>query len=56
MRQLNGLHFVVSHSGAPDIDPDKHRLVRALPRASSPSTTSAATCEQHIKEGKNAIK
>src|SRR3954451_478082 len=23
----NGLHFVVSHSGAPDIDPDKHRLV-----------------------------
>ena len=23
----NGLHFVVSHGGAPDIDPDKHRLV-----------------------------
>jgi sulfane dehydrogenase subunit SoxC len=23
----NGLHFVVSWSGAPDIDPDKHRLV-----------------------------
>ena len=23
----NGLHFVISHSGAPDIDPDKHRLV-----------------------------
>ena len=22
----NGLHFVVSHGGAPDIDPDKHRL------------------------------
>ena len=23
----NGLHFVISHSGAPDIDPAKHRLV-----------------------------
>jgi sulfane dehydrogenase subunit SoxC len=23
----NGLHFVISHSGNPDIDPDKHRLV-----------------------------
>src|SRR5437899_13021949 len=23
----NGLHFVVSHGGAPDIDPDNHRLV-----------------------------
>ena len=23
----NGLHFVVSYGGAPDIDPDKHRLV-----------------------------
>jgi len=23
----NGLHFVVSHGGGPDIDPDKHRLV-----------------------------
>ena len=23
----NGLHFVVSHEGAPNIDPDKHRLV-----------------------------
>jgi sulfane dehydrogenase subunit SoxC len=23
----NGLHFVISHSGIPDIDPDKHRLV-----------------------------
>ncbi len=23
----NGLHFVISHSGPPDIDPDKHRLV-----------------------------
>ena len=23
----NGLHFVISHSGAPDIDPEKHRLV-----------------------------
>jgi sulfane dehydrogenase subunit SoxC len=23
----NGLHFVISHSGDPDIDPDKHRLV-----------------------------
>jgi sulfane dehydrogenase subunit SoxC len=23
----NGLHFVISHSGAPDIDPDAHRLV-----------------------------
>ena len=23
----NGVHFVVSHGGAPDIDPDKHRLV-----------------------------
>src|SRR3989454_9230067 len=23
----NGLHFVISHAGDPDIDPDKHRLV-----------------------------
>src|SRR5258705_12688316 len=23
----NGLHFVISHSGAPDIDPAQHRLV-----------------------------
>jgi sulfane dehydrogenase subunit SoxC len=23
----NGLHFVISHSGSPDIDPDRHRLV-----------------------------
>jgi sulfane dehydrogenase subunit SoxC len=23
----NGLHFVISHTGDPDIDPDKHRLV-----------------------------
>jgi sulfane dehydrogenase subunit SoxC len=23
----NGLHFVILHSGVPDIDPDKHRLV-----------------------------
>jgi sulfane dehydrogenase subunit SoxC len=23
----NGLHFIISHSGNPDIDPDKHRLV-----------------------------
>jgi sulfane dehydrogenase subunit SoxC len=23
----NGLHFVISHSGNPDIDPDRHRLV-----------------------------
>ncbi|HVH26652.1 MAG TPA: sulfite dehydrogenase [Vicinamibacterales bacterium] len=23
----NGLHFVISHSGNPDIDPDKHRLL-----------------------------
>jgi sulfane dehydrogenase subunit SoxC len=23
----NGLHFVISHSGNPDIDPEKHRLV-----------------------------
>src|SRR5467141_5433806 len=23
----NGLHFVISHAGTPDIDPDKHRLV-----------------------------
>ena len=23
----NGLHFVISHAGNPDIDPDKHRLV-----------------------------
>jgi sulfane dehydrogenase subunit SoxC len=23
----NGLHFVISHSGAPDVDPAKHRLV-----------------------------
>ena len=23
----NGLHFVISHGGEPDIDPDKHRLV-----------------------------
>ena len=23
----NGLHFVISHSGNPDIDPDQHRLV-----------------------------
>ena len=23
----NGLHFVISHSGDPDIDPAKHRLV-----------------------------
>src|SRR5215208_3918363 len=23
----NGLHFVISHSGAPDIDPSQHRLV-----------------------------
>ena len=23
----NGLHFTISHSGIPDIDPDKHRLV-----------------------------
>ena len=23
----NGLHYVVSYGGAPDIDPDKHRLV-----------------------------
>jgi sulfane dehydrogenase subunit SoxC len=23
----NGLHFVISHSGAPEIDPQKHRLV-----------------------------
>src|SRR5262245_41268902 len=23
----NGLHFVISHAGDPDIDPDKHRLI-----------------------------
>src|SRR5262245_12951026 len=23
----NGLHFTINHSGTPDIDPDKHRLV-----------------------------
>ncbi|HEY6242138.1 MAG TPA: sulfite dehydrogenase, partial [Burkholderiales bacterium] len=23
----NGLHFTIVHSGTPDIDPDKHRLV-----------------------------
>jgi len=23
----NGLHFVISHTGDPDVDPDKHRLV-----------------------------
>src|SRR5690349_1927662 len=23
----NGLHFVISHAGNPDVDPDKHRLV-----------------------------
>jgi sulfane dehydrogenase subunit SoxC len=23
----NGLHFVVSHGGAPDVDPDEHRLM-----------------------------
>jgi len=24
----NGLHFVISHAGDPDIDPDKHRAIR----------------------------
>lgn len=40
----NGLHFVISHSGNPDIDPDKHRLVIHGWSGSRSSSRSMRSC------------